>query len=99
MRWRDETTLKIAPDHAPDAWRPAHIYGRGGCEGMHGFWAFVLTRRALMRDALDQLDDVFATLAKARDLIETGIDTEEVRSLLDSLEHTAERLVETVIAP
>jgi hypothetical protein len=35
--WRDETTLTIAPDYAPDAWRPAHIYKRGGGDGFSIF--------------------------------------------------------------
>jgi hypothetical protein len=43
VHWRDETTVMIAPKEHPDAWRSAHIYGRGGSEGMPGFWVFGLT--------------------------------------------------------
>jgi hypothetical protein len=40
--WRDETTLMIAPEHTPDAWRPAHIYGRRG-GSPNGWKGFTLT--------------------------------------------------------
>jgi hypothetical protein len=40
VHWRDETTLMIAPQEHPDAWRPAHIYELGGLEGE--FWSFLL---------------------------------------------------------
>ena len=68
VRWRDETTLMIAPDHAPDAWRPAHIYARGGCEPPDGFLSFVLVPDGRQEKAekaihsIDQAQDVIIDL-------------------------------------
>ena len=63
VRWRDETTLMIAPDHAPDAWRPAHIYARGGCE--EEFWTFVLVPDGVQEwimEAISLIDRAFGTI-------------------------------------
>jgi hypothetical protein len=40
VHFRDPTTLLIAPIEQPDEWRPAHIYSRGGTEGVG--WGFIL---------------------------------------------------------
>lgn len=71
VRWRDKTTLMVAPGHAPDEWRPAHIYARGGGEsdgGQPGFWSFVLVPDGRQEAAeraihsIDQAQDVIIDL-------------------------------------
>jgi hypothetical protein len=32
VHWVDESTLAIAPEHEPTAWKPAHVYSRSGNE-------------------------------------------------------------------
>ena len=56
VRWRDETTLMIAPNHAPDEWRPADIYSRSrprDIETWGDFWAFNLTPNRDQRSIME----------------------------------------------
>ena len=62
VRWRDETTLMIAPERSPEVWRPAHIYNRSrphDIETWGDFWAFNLTPdrdQRLIMDAAGLID-------------------------------------------
>ena len=59
VHWVEEATLVIAPEHAPTAWTPAHVYGRTG-DG-NGTLCFTLTpseREAAQWEALEKVTEI-----------------------------------------
>ena len=61
--WRDETTLMLTPDYAPESLWPSRICGRSDNDGDSGFQFFSLTPDdALIREALKHLDQAYDVL-------------------------------------
>jgi hypothetical protein len=56
--WRDETTLMIAPEDAPGAWKPAHVYSHSNGDDVHSFVLIPSERESARLEAFEKVAEV-----------------------------------------
>jgi hypothetical protein len=76
--WLNETTLMIAPEHEPGAWKPAHVYSHSNGGDVHSFVLEPSERESARLEALERTAE---------------LDLDEIKDAINAVEEQVAHLV------